>query len=197
MKAPQPPPLLESAMPLCKNQNAQFFTTLKCGRGGSLNFSFQFSKIVASGGNDELVCLRTGVSSPLFYPAWIGISQANKCQFMTTSTQRSKLSLNKVENFAFESKVKRVAEKLSFILRLWPGEFLMNILRDPQLVIFSHSTTFITFSCKSLGGFLFKFFQSWRLQNPEVALDFCVWPLCGRHPACENWLSPRCSPKSR
>ena len=32
--------------------------------------------------------------------------------------------------------------------------------------------------------------------NPEVALDFCVWPLCGRHPACENWLSPRCSPKS-
>ena len=55
----------------------------------------------------------------------------------------------------------------------------MDILRDSQLVIFSHSTTFITFSYKGFASFLFKFLQSSKRQKPEVALDFCVWPLCG------------------
>ena len=54
----------------------------------------------------------------------------------------------------------------------------MDILRDSQLVIFSHSTIFITFSYRSLAGFLFKLLQSSRRRRPEVALDFCVWPLC-------------------
>ena len=54
----------------------------------------------------------------------------------------------------------------------------MDILRDSRLVIFSHSTNFITFSCKSLAGFLFKFLQSSRRRKPEMALDFCVSPLC-------------------
>ena len=35
----------------------------------------------------------------------------------------------------------------------------MDILRDSQLVIFSHSTIFITFSYRSLAGFLFKLLQ--------------------------------------
>ena len=56
----------------------------------------------------------------------------------------------------------------------------MDILRDSQLVIFSHSTTFITFFFKSFAGLLFKFLQSSRRQKSEVALDFCVWPLCGQ-----------------
>ena len=51
--------------------------------------------------------------------------------------------------FAFKPKVKTVAEKLSFVLRLWPGNLLMDILRYSQLVIFSHITTFIKFSYKS------------------------------------------------
>ena len=93
-----------------------------------------------------------------------------------------KLSLNKVLNFrksfAFKPKVKTVAEKLSFALCIWPGNLLMDILRDSQLVIFSHSTTFITFSFKSQAGFLFNFLQSSRRWKPEVELDFCVWPLC-------------------
>ena len=48
----------------------------------------------------------------------------------------------------------------------------MDILRDSQLVIFSHSTIFITFSYRSLPGFLFKLLQSSRRRRPEVALDF-------------------------
>ena len=54
----------------------------------------------------------------------------------------------------------------------------MDILRDSQFVIFSHSTIFITFSYRSLAGFLFKLLQSSRRRRPEVALDFRVWPLC-------------------
>ena len=38
----------------------------------------------------------------------------------------------------------------------------MDILKYSQLVIFSHSTIFITFSYKSLAGFLFKFLRSSR-----------------------------------
>ena len=55
----------------------------------------------------------------------------------------------------------------------------MDILKSSQLVIFSHSTIFITFSYRSLAGFLFKLLRSSRRRKPEVALDFCVWPLCG------------------
>ena len=54
----------------------------------------------------------------------------------------------------------------------------MDILKSSQLVIFSHSTIFITFSYRSLAGFLFKLLRSSRRWKPEVALDFCVWPLC-------------------
>ena len=75
-------------------------------------------------------------------------------------------------------RLKTVAEKLSFILCIWPGNLLMNILRDSQLVIFSHSTIFITFSYKSLAGFLFKLLQSLTRRKPEVVLYFCIWPLC-------------------
>ena len=76
-------------------------------------------------------------------------------------------------------KVKTVAEKLSFKLRIWPENLPMDILRDSQHVIFSHSTTFITFPYKRLAGFLLKFLQSSRRRKPEVALKFCVWTLCG------------------
>ena len=54
----------------------------------------------------------------------------------------------------------------------------MDNLKSSQLVIFSHSTIFITFSYRSLAGFLFKLLRSSRRRKPEVALDFCVWPLC-------------------
>ena len=68
--------------------------------------------------------------------------------------------------------------KKSFRLCIWPANLLMDILRDSQLVIFSYSTTFKTFSNKSLAGFLFKFLQSSRWRKPELASDFWVWPLC-------------------
>ena len=57
------------------------------------------------------------------------------------------------------------------------GNFLMDTLRDSQLVFFSPSTIFITFSFKSLTGFLFKLLQSRRRWKLEVASDFYVWPL--------------------
>ena len=81
----------------------------------------------------------------------------------------------------------------------------MDILKSSQLVIFSHSTIFITFSYRSLAGFLFKLLRSSRRRKPEVALDFCVWPLyelsllllCSLHTAAapavraavKTWLS--------
>ena len=74
--------------------------------------------------------------------------------------------------------ISKFAEKLSFVLHIWSGNSLMDILRDSQLVFFSHSTTFITLSYKSLAEFLFKLLWSSRQQKPEVALDFFVWPLC-------------------
>ena len=73
-----------------------------------------------------------------------------------------------------------VAEKFNFILRIWPENLLMVILRDSHLVIFSPSTIFRTFFYKNLGGFLFKLIESSRRRKREVALDFCVWPLCAR-----------------
>ena len=50
----------------------------------------------------------------------------------------------------------------------------MDILKSSQLVIFSYSTIFITFSFRSLAGFLFKLLRSSRRRKPEVAT-----PLCG------------------
>ena len=54
----------------------------------------------------------------------------------------------------------------------------MDILKSSQLVIFSHSTIFITFSYRSLAGFLFKLLRSSRRRKPEVAwifaFDRCV-----------------------
>ena len=48
----------------------------------------------------------------------------------------------------------------------------MDVLKSSQLVIFSHSTIFITFSYRSLASFLFKLLRSSRRRKPEVALDF-------------------------
>ena len=115
------------------------------------------------------------------------------CRLKVIATQRSSVgrvrsshqnfrlikSLKFLKIFTFKPKVKTVTKKLSFVLCIWAENLLMNILRDSQLVIFPHSTTFITFSYKSLAGYPFKFLQSWRGRKPEVALDFCVWPLCG------------------
>ena len=53
----------------------------------------------------------------------------------------------------------------------------MVILSDYQFMIFSPGTIFKTFSYKSLAGFLFKVLQ---IRGGEVALDFCVWPLCAQ-----------------
>ena len=50
----------------------------------------------------------------------------------------------------------------------------MDILRASQLVIFSHSTIFITFSYKSLAGFSLQTLAKFEATEPEVALDFCV-----------------------
>ena len=115
--------------------------------------------------------------------------QAN--QSRTEGTQRSNVarvrsspqnfaweSLKFSKIFAFKPKVKTVAEKLSFKLRIWPGHLVMDILKSSQLVIFSHSTIFITFSYRSLAGFLFKLLRSSRRRKPEVAwifaFDRCV-----------------------
>ena len=45
--------------------------------------------------------------------------------------------------------VMTVAEQLSFLLHIWQGNLLIDILRDRRLIIFSPSTIFITFSYKS------------------------------------------------
>ena len=54
----------------------------------------------------------------------------------------------------------------------------MDILKYSQLVIFSHSTIFITFSYKSLAGFLFKLLQSSSDENRKwrqsFAFECCV-----------------------
>ena len=75
-------------------------------------------------------------------------SQGNRYQLLGTSAQRSNVVRSSRQNFrlaksqiseifAFKPKVKTVTEKLSFVLRTWPGNWLMVILRDSQLVIFS------------------------------------------------------------
>ena len=54
----------------------------------------------------------------------------------------------------------------------------MDILKSSQLVIFSHSAIFITFSYRSLAGFLFKLLRSSRGENGKwrwiFAFDRCV-----------------------
>ena len=54
----------------------------------------------------------------------------------------------------------------------------MNILRDSQLAFFLSQHNFYNLLLQSLGGFLFKFLQSSRLQKPEVVLDFCINAVC-------------------
>ena len=51
------------------------------------------------------------------------------------------------------SNLKTAAKKVSFKLRICPGHLVMDILKSSQLVIFSHSTIFITFSYRSLAAF--------------------------------------------
>ena len=88
---------------------------------------------------------------------------------------RAQFPLKFSKIFAFKPKVKTVAEKLSFKLHIWPGHLVMDILKSSQLVIFSHSTIFITFSYRSLAGFLFKVRggenRKWRW---IFAFDRCV-----------------------
>ena len=66
----------------------------------------------------------------------------------------------------------------------------MDILKSSQLVIFSHSTIFITFSYRSLAGFLFKVRggenRKWRW---IFAFDRCV--VCGYQGKVRNvlWVS--------
>ena len=67
--------------------------------------------------------------------------------------------------FAFKSKVKTVAEKLSFTLRTLPGNLRMDILRDSQLVIFSPSTIFITFPTVVLQVFFSNSRKVWGGEN--------------------------------
>ena len=54
----------------------------------------------------------------------------------------------------------------------------MDILKSFQLVIFSHSTIFITFSYRSLAGFLFKLYEVRGGENRKwrwiFAFDRCV-----------------------
>ena len=61
----------------------------------------------------------------------------------------------------------------------------MDILKSSQLVIFSHSTIFITFSYRSLAGFLFKLLQSSRRRKPESGVGFlrltAVCPRSGKY----------------
>ena len=95
------------------------------------------------------------------------------------------LKLSKI--FAFKPKVKTVAEKLSFKLRIWPRHLVMDILKSSQLVIFSHKTIFITFSYRSLVitfsyrslvGFVFKLYEVRGGENRKwrwiFAFDRCV-----------------------
>ena len=54
----------------------------------------------------------------------------------------------------------------------------MDILKSSQLVIFSHSTIFITFSYRSLVGFVFKLYEVRGGENRKwrwiFAFDRCV-----------------------
>ena len=66
------------------------------------------------------------------------------------SSRQNVLKFSKI--FTFKPKVKTVTGKLSFKLRIWPGNLVMDILKYSQHVIFSHCTIFITFSYRCLAG---------------------------------------------
>ena len=59
----------------------------------------------------------------------------------------------------------------------------MDILKSSQLVIFSHSTIFITFSYRSLAGFLFKLLRSFEAAKTGSGVGFlrltAVWCAAG------------------
>lgn len=63
----------------------------------------------------------------------------------------------------------------------------MDAVSVAQLVILSATAFFIKFSCNGLEDlkyFLFKLLQSWRRQQPEAELDFCVCSLWDLSLAC-------------
>ena len=66
-----------------------------------------------------------------------GISQRSNVRRVRCSSQNFPLtkSFKNFRKFSLSSpKLRQFAEKLSFILRIWPGNLLMDILRDSQLV---------------------------------------------------------------
>ena len=62
------------------------------------------------------------------------------CAFPAKTFAKRSLEFSNI--VAFKPKVKTFAETLSFLLCIWPGNLLMDILRDSQLVIFFHSHYF-------------------------------------------------------
>ena len=58
----------------------------------------------------------------------------------------------------------------------------MDILKSSQLVIFSHSTTFITFSYRSIAGFLFKLLTKFEVAKTGSGVGIlrltAVWAAC-------------------
>ena len=61
---------------------------------------------------------------------------------------------------------------------------MIDILKSSQLVIFSHSTIFITFSYRSLAGFLFKLtkFEAAKTGSGVGFLRLTVvWPELASH----------------
>ena len=85
-----------------------------------------------------------------------------------TPTQRSNVGCvrSSRQNFHLKWKVK-----------LYTLHMTREVTNEHPQGLPAHSTTFITFSYKSLTGFLFKLSQSSRRWKPEVALEF--WTLCG------------------
>ena len=77
-------------------------------------------------------------------------------------------SLKFLKISALKCKVKTVAEKWSFILRIWPVNLLIDNLRDSQLVIFSLSTILITFPTKVLQVFSSNAFEIPAFDRCEV-----------------------------
>ena len=53
----------------------------------------------------------------------------------------------------WRSSIKTISEKLIFNFLIWPGNLLMDILSESQLVIFSSNAIFITFPWKVLQAF--------------------------------------------
>ena len=89
-------------------------------------------------------------------------------------TKRHVGSENEIARTSVVGVVGHTAVKRGTRAQFLPKLSLDKVLKSSQLVIFSHSTIFITFSYRSLAGFLFKLLRSSRRRKPEVALDFCV-----------------------